>query len=77
MKFNLKNDWPVCIALLGVIVGIVGFLGELPLPLPKVFPVAMLIVNIGFLFYKGSHPTFWKVMFFICNAGWLYLSFKI
>ena len=77
MKFDLKNDWPVFIALIGVAVGICGFLGSFSLPLSKVFPLAMLIVNIGFLFYKGSHPLFRKFMFLICNAGWFYLSFKI
>ncbi|MEY4730966.1 MAG: hypothetical protein RL020_2124 [Pseudomonadota bacterium] len=76
-KFNFSKDWPVCIALIGAIVGILGTLGIVPLPLSKVWPVAMLIISFGFLFYKGQHMIFWKIIFFLFNVFLVYLSFKI
>ena len=74
---DLKNEWPVLVAILGVSVGILGMVSIITIPFLKTYPLTMVVVSGSFLFYKGQHPVLWKYAFFILNAVWLVLTWNL
>lgn len=72
--FSLKRDFPILIALAGVFLGISGMLDIFSISFQRTFPLSMLLVNFGFLFYNGRRTLFWKVLFFLMNIGWFVVT---